>query len=59
MIPNTKRIQMVKLVNTRLPRHIVKWLDLLVEKDVYKSRSEAVRDFLREFVLASGKRGSK
>lgn len=42
---------MVENLTTRLPAYIVKWLDSLVEKGVYKSRSEAIRDFLRDYVL--------
>ncbi len=41
----------VTVVNVRLPDKIVKWLDSLVEKDIYNSRSEAIRDFSRDFVL--------
>ncbi len=40
----------VTVVNVRLPTKIVKWLDSLVEKDIYNSRSEAIRDFSRGFV---------
>lgn len=42
---------MSQLVNARLPKYIVTWIDDLVEKDVYKSRSEAIRDFLRGYAL--------
>lgn len=42
---------MVENLTARLPDYIVKWLDSLVNKGIYKSRSEAVRDFLREYVL--------
>ena len=42
---------MVELINVRLPSQIVKWLDSLLGKGIYKSRSEAIRDFLRSYVL--------
>ena len=42
---------MIAVVNTRLPKHIVKWIDELVENEVYKSRSEAIRDFLRDYAI--------
>jgi Arc/MetJ-type ribon-helix-helix transcriptional regulator len=42
---------MVEGLTARLPDYIVKWLDSLVDKGIYKSRSEAIRDFLREYVL--------
>jgi len=43
-----------KILNIRFPKEIIDWLDSLVEKKVYSSRSEAIRDFLREFVLSTG-----
>ena len=39
----------VEILNVRLPSDIVKWLDSLVEKGIYKSRAEAIREFCREF----------
>lgn len=42
---------MSDLVNTRIPKYIVTWIDSLVKKEIYKSRSEAIRDFLRSYVL--------
>ena len=41
----------VTVVNVRLPKKIVTWLDSLVEKNIYNSRSEAIRDFSRNFVI--------
>lgn len=43
-----------KLVNVRLPAEIVQWLDTLVDRGVYKSRSEALRDFCRDYVITKG-----
>ncbi len=40
----------IEILNVRLPSDIVKWLDSLVEKGAYNSRSEAIREFCREFV---------
>lgn len=40
----------VDIINIRLPKEIVLWLDSLVEKGIYSNRSEAVREFCREFV---------
>ena len=40
----------VAAMNVRLPGEIVKWLDTLVEKGVYKSRSEAIRDQVRNYL---------
>jgi Arc/MetJ-type ribon-helix-helix transcriptional regulator len=42
--------QNIEIVTVRLPKPIVEWLDSLVKKDIYNSRSEAIRDFSREFV---------
>jgi len=41
----------VRVVNVRLPPEIIKWLDSLVKNNIYNSRSEAVREFSREYVL--------
>ena len=43
----------IEVLNVRLPSEIVKWLDLMVERGVYHSRSEAIRELLREFVKQS------
>jgi Arc/MetJ-type ribon-helix-helix transcriptional regulator len=43
--------QKVAVVNVRLPEEIISWIDFLVEKSIYNSRSEAVREFSREYVL--------
>ncbi len=47
----------VAVINVRLPDEIISWLDVLVEKKIYNSRSEAVREFSRDYVLKN--RGSK
>ena len=52
-----REAEATELVNVRLPSAIVKWLDGLVEKGIYKSRSEAIRDFIRGYVL--GERGQQ
>ncbi|MBD3203934.1 ribbon-helix-helix protein, CopG family [Candidatus Woesearchaeota archaeon] len=41
----------VVVVNIRLPDNIVSWLDSLVEEEVYNSRSEAIREFSRHYVM--------
>ena len=40
----------VTAFNVRLPEGIVIWLDSMVEKGVYKSRSEAIRDQVRSYI---------
>ncbi len=40
----------VKIFNIRLPKEIVSWLDQLVSKGIYKSRSEAIREFSRDYI---------
>jgi Arc/MetJ-type ribon-helix-helix transcriptional regulator len=42
--------QKIQIMNVRLPEEIIKWLDSLVSKNIYGSRSEAIRDFLREYL---------
>ncbi len=48
--------QEATVVNVRLPKELISWLDSLVEKKIYNSRSEAIREFSREYVL--GHRGA-
>lgn len=43
-----KQHKEISVVNVRFPPGIVSILDLLVEKGFYKSRSEAIREILRE-----------
>ena len=40
----------LRILNVRLTLEIITWLDSLVEKEIYSSRSEAVRDFIREYL---------
>jgi len=44
----------IEVLNVRLPSEIVKWLDSLVEKGIYKSRSEAIREFCRDYINMTG-----
>jgi metal-responsive CopG/Arc/MetJ family transcriptional regulator len=39
-----------EILNIRLPDELILELDNLVEKKIFKSRSEAVREFAREYV---------
>lgn len=43
----------VKIVNVRLPSEITHWLDTMVDKGVYKSRAEAIREFCREYLTVN------
>ena len=40
----------IKILNVRVPKEIVEWLDLIVQRGIYKSRSEAIRDYIREYI---------
>jgi len=40
--------QQIHILNVRLPDDTIKWIDALVETGVYNSRSEAIRDFVRD-----------
>ncbi|MEM4397529.1 MAG: ribbon-helix-helix domain-containing protein [Candidatus Woesearchaeota archaeon] len=46
-----KKMTSVAILNVRLPDEIVSWIDNLVEKEIFNSRSEAVREFSRDYVL--------
>jgi len=43
----------IHILNVRLPKEVVDWIDTLVDSGVYGSRSEAVRDFVREYVRSN------
>jgi Arc/MetJ-type ribon-helix-helix transcriptional regulator len=40
--------QKIHVLNVRLPKDVIKWLDSLVEQGIYNSRSEAIRNFMRD-----------
>ncbi len=40
----------IETITVRLNEDIASWLDSLVEAGIYKSRSEAIRDFARDFL---------
>jgi len=41
----------IEIVNVRLPVGIISMLDSLVKKNMFSSRSEAIREFSRKYVL--------
>ena len=43
-------MQKTEIVNLRLPKEHIEWLDSLVQKGIYKSRSEALREFSRNYL---------
>lgn len=44
----------VNILNVRIPDDIISWLDDLVKKGLYDSRSEAIREILREEIETNG-----
>ncbi len=45
--------QKIHVLNVRLPDETISWIDELVKKGIYNSRSEAIRDFLRDHMKDS------
>ena len=43
-------MQKAEVINIRLPKEIVKQLDSLIDGNLYNTRSEIIRQFLREYV---------
>ncbi|HIH24841.1 TPA: ribbon-helix-helix protein, CopG family [Candidatus Woesearchaeota archaeon] len=41
----------LEAVNVRLPDELLRAIDLLVKKGVFSSRSEAIREFCREYAI--------
>lgn len=44
-------VQKKEIVNVRVPEEIALWIDSLVEKKLFSSRSEVIRHFMREYVI--------
>ncbi len=42
------KMQEIETINVRIPKEIVNQLDSLLERNIYKSRSELIRVLLRE-----------
>ena len=40
----------IDILNVRLSKEMVRWIDSLVQNGFYKSRAEAIRDFVRDFL---------
>ncbi|MBN1377353.1 ribbon-helix-helix protein, CopG family [Candidatus Woesearchaeota archaeon] len=40
----------IEIINIRLPDKIISMLDSLVDEGLFNSRSEAVREFSREYI---------
>ncbi|MBW2997317.1 ribbon-helix-helix domain-containing protein [Candidatus Woesearchaeota archaeon] len=40
--------QEIHILNVRLPRDVIEWIDSQVKAGVYNSRSEAIRNFVRD-----------
>jgi len=38
------------IINVRLPDEVIRITDSLVEKELFSNRSEAIREFLREYL---------
>ena len=45
----------VHILNVRVPNDIAEWLDKELKKKMYNSRSEIVRDYIREYLKNYGK----
>lgn len=50
----TQVTQKIHVLNVRLPDEVIKWIDSLVDSGVYNSRSEAIREFIRDSVRSGG-----
>ena len=42
--------QKISILNVRLPSEAIEWFDSLVDRGIYGSRSEAIRDFIRDYM---------
>ena len=44
----------IDVLNVRLSGEMVSWLDAQIDQGIYKSRSEALRDFIRDYLEEKG-----
>ncbi len=49
-------MQDAEIINVRIPDELTKKIDELLEKNLFKSRSELIRVLLREYVQENKKR---
>ena len=52
-MPTKETEQEMQILNVRFTPEIIAWLDSLVGQEIYSSRSEAVRDFIRDYLRKS------
>ena len=45
----TKEMQ-TRTLNVRIPAELIEWVDSLVENKIYNSRSEVIRNLIREYL---------
>jgi Arc/MetJ-type ribon-helix-helix transcriptional regulator len=50
-----KKKEDVEILNIRLPSNIISWIDSQIKNKTYKTRSEALRELLRELILTYSK----
>ena len=43
-------MQKTEIINVRIPKEIVKKIEVIIQKNLFTSRSELIRQFLREYV---------
>jgi len=39
-----------EILNVRIPKEIIRWLDSLTKIGIYNSRAEAIRDYIRGYI---------
>ncbi|MGB9748516.1 MAG: ribbon-helix-helix domain-containing protein [Candidatus Woesearchaeota archaeon] len=54
-----KRKEDAEILNIRLPSNIISWIDSQIKNNAYRTRSEAVRELLREFIFSYSKNQEK
>ena len=41
------------VLNVRVPNEISKWLDSVIKDGMYSNKSEAIRSFVRDYIMKS------
>ena len=47
--------QEIRVLNVRLSKDVIEWVDSQVKKGIYNSRSEAIRNFVRDHIQEAEK----
>lgn len=48
--------QDIDILNIRLPDDIINWIDSMIEEGIFSTRSEVIREIVRDFINSEDER---